>query len=378
MGVFDDIAQAIRDMGTSLRTSIGESVKEALDETVGDTARERARQREAQEIERRLVEETLQDPAMRFFTKSRKRAMRLLLRDERMPKSLNYKERYRALLKIDDRRQVLTRIGQTIDRAKEIVRSDALDHVDKACRDAAESVWSNLKRLDATAEQVLGTRLSGAGFARYTGGVTCVRRVEPEVLEQLAAEVDRSFATFRDVVMDNGLFAAFAPEGSYGACKGWRGWWDWDGDLYDDTPYLKGGGFTGEGADVQDIPGVFEEDAGGDAPVRAVERMREENKRPYDGFLDDDVAPHVNAFWYGFKKLMVFANGMYQVDMTPLSAYWETLERQVNVGCNRLAENATPEQAVEFAERVKELKKGATDLGIDPHGFEVGDGDREG
>lgn len=349
MGGFDAITEAIKGLSSSLGASIGAGMKEALDETLGDAARQRRAQEKARAKERLKILEMLNGACGLVYKKSRADAQRALQDDERMPRRVNYQERYLALRSMDDRKQVLKRIAQTIDLAKEIMHADAPDQAGEACREAADSMRASLEKcLDTASGEILGTRLSGEGFERYHGTVTCERRVDPAVLEQLAAEVDRSFVTFKNVVMDNGLFTAFASEGSYGACSGWRGWWDWDDDYGEDS---HAGDFWGSRGEVRGIPEVFEEDKGGDTPERAVERMREENRRPYDGIFDDDVTPHVDAFWYGFRKLMEFVNGMYYVDLRPLSAYWRCLEGQIDKGCDSLADKVTYEQAQSFAVR---------------------------
>jgi hypothetical protein len=53
------------------------------------------------------------------------------------------------------------------------------------------------------------------------------------------------------------------------------------------------------------IPELVDEASaeGGDSLEVAVARMCEFNGSRYDGVLDEDPARHVNAFWYGLKKL---------------------------------------------------------------------------
>ncbi len=53
---------------------------------------------------------------------------------------------------------------------------------------------------------------------------------------------------------------------------------------------------------------------GGDSLEVAVVRMREFNGRRYDGVLDEDPARHVNAFWYGLKKLSQYCEAAVRVD----------------------------------------------------------------
>lgn len=80
---------------------------------------------------------------------------------------------------------------------------------------------------------------------------------------------------------------------------------------------------------VHDIPCDVEEDEGGDSLEKSIERMQEFNSKRYWGMLDDDFDGHIEAFWYGFKKLMENVNGLFRMNPAAFNQY-----------CNDLAEDA--------------------------------------
>ena len=189
---------------------------------------------------------------------------------------------------------------------------------------AAEKATKEARR--RAAESVAGNVLTLPERPAFDGSAVLAAELDVDQVRELCAEVRKSFRTFRQVVQDNGLFAAFASEGTFGACRGWRfGFW-WDDFLYDMSEYE--GEIPGRKS-VQDIPCDIEEDEGGDTLARSIERMGEFNKRRYWGMLDDDFDGHIEAFWYGFKKLMENVNGLYRLNPSAFNEY-----------CNELAEDA--------------------------------------
>lgn len=350
-----------------------------------------------------------------YCSKARADVLDELKNDKRMPRSINYLERYNALLGMDNRSEVLRRLDQTITKAETILAEVEEIDVDAALTQAAAEYSSQVRKLDgltipaaeeqiadetimppkslltrkvasdedfektiedafdeafgaltdeerrhavavanrdehaedvaaqvleavqaaertakaalrASAESVAGNAMSMPERPAFDGSAILCAELDVDEVRELAAEVRKSFRTFKQVVQDNGLFAAFASEGTFGACKGWRfGYW-WDDFLYDLSEYE--GEIPGR-TDVSDIPTDIEEDEGGDTVKRSVERMRGFNKKRYWGMLDDEFDEHVEAFWYGFKKLMEGVNGLYRMNPSSFNQY-----------CNDLAEDA--------------------------------------
>lgn len=174
-----------------------------------------------------------------------------------------------------------------------------------------------------------------ADFAREDASV-------PTQLAELAREVRRSFATFKEVMSDNGVFAAFAGTGSFGSCNG--NTWFWDDEFE----------YTGERPGATELEGIecgVEEDQGGDSLERCIERMREFNAREYLGVLDDDYAQHVDAFWYGFSHYMDELGTLCRFDMRPFASYCKDVDGRLHNACWELALRMDDVQAREFARK---------------------------
>ena len=366
-------------------------------------------------LERRANRHKVVSAVGTYCSKAREVALDRLKNDKRMPRSINYVERYNALLGMDNRAEVLRRLDQTIAKAELIIDEAGEVDVDSALTEAARAYADAVRLLDGIvvcaaeeqiedktkevplslltnriesdeqlhqaidnafdkafdsqtdveaellakianrnermdklkqqvvdamllaeeevkatmhvdAQSVVGNVLTLPTLPEFEGGTVLAAELEVDELRELAVEVRRSFRTFKQVVQDNGLFAAFASEGTFGACNGWRfGYW-WDDFLYDMSEFE--GEIPGR-SKMKDIATDVEEDEGGDSPKKSVERMREFNKKRYWGMLDDDFDEHVEAFWYGFKKLMEGVNGMYRMNPSTFNQY-----------CNNIAEDA--------------------------------------
>lgn len=216
------------------------------------------------------------------------------------------------------------------ERNRELVDA-VLSAIDAALRAAVEN-----------AEQVAGKKLTFDLPDAYTCDVSLGDVSSAEKLGELAREVRRSFATFKEVVADNGVFAAFAGTGSFGNCQG--DIWFWD----DECEYT--GGRPGS-RQLEGIECGVEEDRGGDSLERCIERMREFNAREYWGMLDDDFPQHVDAFWYGFEHYMRELGEICRVDMRSFKRYCTDVDGRVRNACWELALRMDDVQAKEFARK---------------------------
>ena len=388
------------------------------------------------ESERRARRRAAMDAVADYCDKARADVLEPLKKDPRMPRYINYLERYRALMGMDDRSAVLSRLGATLDLADKIL--DAVGEVDaqEALTEAADDYARKVALLDgiqvADADRMSedGQREAlrppvaaapgssevaaaiEAAFAGAMGGLSAIEAEKFEEIEaakarekaiddqleaaeeavakaveaimrsraesvagavlevphpadfdgeivvkttedvgrvrELSAEVRKSFDTFAKVVGDNGLFAAFASEGSYGACSGTRFSWWWD-DIIEEE-------YHGDKPGIEvydDIPTGVEEDEGGDALETSIERMREFNKQEYWGLLDDDFSRHVDAFWYGFKKLMENVNGLFELDSRAFGAYCDQVSRAAQNAAGELGERMDDSQLKAFRKEVK-------------------------
>lgn len=216
------------------------------------------------------------------------------------------------------------------ERNRELVDA-VLSAIDAVLRAAVEN-----------AEQVAGKKLTFDLPDAYTCDVSLGDVSSAEKLGELAREVRRSFATFKEVVADNGVFAAFAGTGSFGNCQG--DIWFWD----DECEYT--GGRPGS-RQLEGIECGVEEDRAGDSLERCIERMREFNAREYWGMLDDDFPQHVDAFWYGFEHYMRELGEICRVDMHSFKRYCTDVDGRVRNACWELALRMDDVQAREFARK---------------------------
>lgn len=216
------------------------------------------------------------------------------------------------------------------ERNRELVDA-VLSAIDAVLRAAVEN-----------AEQVAGKKLTFDLPDAYTCDASLGDVSSAEKLGELAREVRRSFATFKEVVADNGVFAAFAGTGSFGNCQG--DIWFWD----DECEYT--GGRPGS-RQLEGIECGVEEDRVGDSLERCIERMREFNAREYWGMLDDDFPQHVDAFWYGFEHYMRELGEICRVDMRSFKRYCTDVDGRVHNACWELALRMDDVQARDFARK---------------------------
>lgn len=198
------------------------------------------------------------------------------------------------------------------------------------------------RRLAQNALSVVGASIELGDLERFTGTVEVSMRFDAGEVTELADLVDASFKTFSSVVKDNGLFAAFSEGSQFGRCVGFAswasGWDDWDAMeyRYDDSEY--GGALVGREYVRSRIPTAIDDiEEDGDSLRTSIGRMREFNARRYFGMLDDDFRQHVDAFWYGFGKLMEAANGMFDVDMRSYLRYRDRVTDVAVTRCGDLA-----------------------------------------
>lgn len=235
--------------------------------------------------------------------------------------------------------------SDSVERAAERERARHLEDGERhrelvdAVRSAIDAV---LKAAVEDAEQVAGAKLAFDLPDAYSCDVSLGEAAPAEKLGELACEVRASFATFKEVIADNGVFAAFSGTGSFGNCQG--DIWFWD----DEFEYT--GGRPGS-RELEGIECGIEEDQGGDSLDRCIERMREFNARKYWGMLDDDFSQHVDAFWYGFSHYMDELGTLCRVDMRSFKRYCTDVDGRVRNACWELALRMDDVQAKEFARK---------------------------
>lgn len=181
-------------------------------------------------------------------------------------------------------------------------------------------------------------------------------RVAGAVLERELTNKQREL-TYKRVVAGCGLFCAFGSGSPHGICRG-SSYFDYDSRL--DADLLVG---EYDGATRHDvrrevpIPELVDEASaeGGDTLEVAVARMREFNGRRYDGVLDEDPARHVNAFWYGLKKLSQYCEAAVRVDERAWDCFIDKVQFAYDEPVGRLATQMDDNQVAAFVAAVEVL-----------------------
>lgn len=190
--------------------------------------------------------------------------------------------------------------------------------------------------------------------------VACEAACDAGELSELLAQVKKSFETYRRVVADGGLFCAFGSGSPHGICRG-SSYFDYDSRLDEDVLVGEYDGATRH--DVRrevPIPELVDEAStdDGDTLEVAVARMREFNGRRYDGVLDEDPARHVNAFWYGLKKLSQYCEAAVRVDERAWDCFIDKVQFAYDDPVGRLAAQMDEKQAAAFVAAVDALSAG--------------------
>lgn len=187
--------------------------------------------------------------------------------------------------------------------------------------------------------------------------VACETACDTGELFELLVQVKKSFEAYRRVVADGGLFCAFGSGSPHGICRG-SSYFDYDSRLDEDVLVGEYDGATRH--DVRRevaIPELVDEAStdGGDTLEVAVARMREFNGRRYDGVLDEDPARHVNAFWYGLKKLSQYCEAAVRVDERAWDCFLDKVQFAYDEPVGRLATQMDDKQVEAFVAAVDEL-----------------------
>lgn len=187
--------------------------------------------------------------------------------------------------------------------------------------------------------------------------ITCETGCDAGELFELLAQVKKSFETYRRVVADGGLFCAFGAGSLHGICRG-SSYFGYDDRLDEDVLVGEYDGATRHNVRREvAIPELVDEASadGGDSLEVAVARMREFNGRRYDGVLDEDPVRHVNAFWYGLKKLSQYCEAAVRVDERAWDCFIDKVQFAYDEPVGRLATQMDDKQVAAFVAAVEVL-----------------------
>lgn len=187
--------------------------------------------------------------------------------------------------------------------------------------------------------------------------VACETGRDAGELSELLSQVKKSFETYRCVVADGGLFRAFGTGSLHGICRG-SSYFDYDDRFDEDVLVGEYDGATRHNVRREvAIPELVDEASAddGDSLEVAVARMREFNGRRYDGVLDEDPARHVNAFWYGLKKLSQYCEAAVRVDERAWDCFIDKVQFAYDEPVGRLATQMDDKQVAAFVAAVNAL-----------------------
>lgn len=209
------------------------------------------------------------------------------------------------------------------------------------------------------AARVAGSTVEPSGLPE-SACVACEMACDAGLLSELLVQVKKSFETYRRVVADGGLFCAFGSGSPHGICRG-LSYLDYDSRLDEDVLAGEYDGATRH--DVRRevaIPELVDEASaeGGDSLEVAVTRMREFNAHRYDGVLDEDPTRHVNAFWYGLKKLSQYCEAAVRVDERAWDCFIDKVQFAYDEPVGRLATQMDDKQVAAFVAAVDVLGAG--------------------
>ena len=249
---------------------------------------------------------------------------------------------------------------------------DAGGHVDDVVSDVAlERELTNVRgaaqraRLAAQAyraeraARIAGSTVEPSGLPEPVC-VACEAACDAGLLAELLIQVKKSFETYRRVVADGGLFCAFGTGSPHGICRG-SSYLDYDSRLDEDVLVGEYDGATRHNVRREvTIPELVDEASAedGDSLEVAVARMREFNGRRYDGVLDEDPARHVNAFWYGLKKLSQYCECAVCVDERAWDCFIDKVQYAYDEPVGRLATQMDDKQVAAFVAAVDALGAG--------------------
>lgn len=247
--------------------------------------------------------------------------------------------------------------GLTGDLAGDVAGDVALERELTNVRGAAQRARLAAQAYRAQrAARVAGSTVELSGLPE-PACVACETACDAGLLSELFVQVKKAFETYRRVVADGGLLCAFGTGSPHGICCG-TSYLDYVSRLDEDVLVGEYDGATRHTVRREvAIPELVDEASaeGGDSLEVAVTRMREFNARGYDGVLDEDPAHHVNAFWYGLKKLSQYCEAAVRVDERAWDCFIDKVQYAYDEPVGRLATQMDDKQVEAFVAAVDAL-----------------------
>lgn len=290
-------------------------------------------QRKEEERDRRLKvreeRKRLSLALMKLMVSIRSDVRELLKADDALPDGIDSEKLYAHLKRSSSVDELVGRLDKAFDRTALL-----LDQYRSWPEDTTKTLLEEISRLVRERLEALDQKLAEEGIPRgaadLSGYTLCapseiVRARRADVLEHvddLIAAEQRLYESYKRVVADCGLFAAFSSDSNYGVPH-WQYDYFFARDIATVTSDSDGGGSAGE-----DIPYVI------DAPLdedmeQIVERVKSAAATPYYCALDD-YALIVDTFWYGFKEVLLALDALYPVDLRAMDSYLRDVESKVD------------------------------------------------
>ncbi len=161
------------------------------------------------------------------------------------------------------------------------------------------------------------------------GGSSISYCYQPRELLDLLLEVRRSFDTYKKILYDNGVFAAFLSGSNFDSVGAGL----WLDESERDKKCFKLNKAT-----------TIKATGKNRCPQFVIEQMEGFNTERYCGPLDEGYAVHVDHFWFDFKFLMEFINEMCIVDDSKIKNYMNHVESELKKQCITIAAFMNDEQ----------------------------------
>ncbi|WP_251198424.1 hypothetical protein [Anaerotardibacter muris] len=221
----------------------------------------------------------------------------------------------------------------------------AKDHEDQTDDYVSAAVSAADAACDALFEQskaYAGKPLIKSDLPDFQGEISVSREYDPKAVLAFYNEVRHSFETYKKCIMDNGVFSALPSTPRFGVTVSTHWFWRFEEMTNTQRKLDRIIPCTIEGADKDDL-------------VQATERLHKLNEKPYLGLLESNIEPYVDAFWFGYKKLAEFTNGIIQIKASQLDSYLMKLKNKIYTDVSDLGYFLSDSQVDNLCKQIKKI-----------------------
>lgn len=209
---------------------------------------------------------------------------------EQLPavKKTEYESRFGAIRQCAGRKVLLVKVRELLDDIKELISAEPVTD-SEALLSGISGAAAGMQAVIADIAKVIGCEFKCEDIPDAADEIKIYYTTGQ--LTDLFRAVEIAHEKYVRCVNENNMFAAFPSDSGYGRS-------------------------ARHGAGKEIIGRTEDERAAGDPAkeYRAVmDFMERSNAVKYDAFTDEDYLPHVNAFWYGLKRLALFTDNRYGI-----------------------------------------------------------------